>query len=201
MRRWNAKDCPAMPWKNGGGITTELAIAPEGATLDNFDWRFSSAVVSSSGPFSHFAGIDRSLALLQGQALDLQVDSVSSLELTPASAIFRFRGEQQVYATLAQATVVDLNVMTRRNRYSHQLLRLSGSTSHEIQRQATLVLLYCLRGEGCIEIDDALVRMQPGDLLMLERQDKLDRLQLQCGAQDIFYVVHLAEIGKEHGGN
>jgi len=43
-----------MPWKNGGGVTTEIAIAPEGATLDNFDWRVSTAQVDAAGPFSRF---------------------------------------------------------------------------------------------------------------------------------------------------
>lgn len=44
-----------MPWKNGGGITTEIAIAPPGATLDAFDWRISTARVEAAGPFSRFA--------------------------------------------------------------------------------------------------------------------------------------------------
>ncbi|SFQ22142.1 HutD protein [Ectopseudomonas toyotomiensis] len=32
-----------MPWKNGGGETLELAIAPAGAGLEDFAWRISSA--------------------------------------------------------------------------------------------------------------------------------------------------------------
>ena len=34
-----------LPWKNGQGVTLELAIAPPGAGLDDFDWRISSARV------------------------------------------------------------------------------------------------------------------------------------------------------------
>ena len=30
---------PSMPWKNGGGETTEIAVSPPGAGLDDFDWR------------------------------------------------------------------------------------------------------------------------------------------------------------------
>ena len=48
------------PWKNGGGSTTEIAVAPPGAGFDSFDWRISLATISHSGPFSTFAGIDRS---------------------------------------------------------------------------------------------------------------------------------------------
>jgi len=42
----------AMPWKNGGGETLELAIAPAGAGLEDFAWRISSARVGAAGPFS-----------------------------------------------------------------------------------------------------------------------------------------------------
>ncbi|MDP1908248.1 MAG: HutD family protein, partial [Hyphomicrobium sp.] len=43
MRILRAKDYRRMPWKNGGGETTEIAISPEGAALDSFDWRVSMA--------------------------------------------------------------------------------------------------------------------------------------------------------------
>ena len=39
-------DCPVMPWRNGQGSTTELAIEPPGAALDGFDWRISIARAS-----------------------------------------------------------------------------------------------------------------------------------------------------------
>eukprot|EP01042_Synura_sphagnicola_P007286 gene7286-9332_t len=45
MRIIRATDCLVMPWKNGGGTTTEMAVAPEGASLNDFDWRISMAHV------------------------------------------------------------------------------------------------------------------------------------------------------------
>src|ERR1700724_4705436 len=68
-----ASDCGTTPWKNGGGSTTEIAAAPFGATLDNFDWRVSMARVASDGPFSEFAGIDRTLAVVKGGGLELTI--------------------------------------------------------------------------------------------------------------------------------
>ncbi|PZQ36768.1 MAG: hypothetical protein DI559_11770, partial [Ectopseudomonas oleovorans] len=62
----------AMPWKNGGGSTVELAISPVGAGLEDFAWRISSAQVAMDGAFSCFPGIDRSLAVLAGNGLYLQ---------------------------------------------------------------------------------------------------------------------------------
>jgi len=56
-------DLVASPWKNGGGVTREVAAFPEGAALDAFVWRVSVADVAQAGPFSRFAGIDRTLAV------------------------------------------------------------------------------------------------------------------------------------------
>ncbi|WP_171524369.1 HutD family protein, partial [Acinetobacter baumannii] len=44
-----SRDYRRMPWKNGGGETTEIIVQPTGASLDDFDWRFSMARVGSSG--------------------------------------------------------------------------------------------------------------------------------------------------------
>ncbi|HOO88381.1 MAG TPA: HutD family protein, partial [Synergistales bacterium] len=69
-------DYRTMPWKNGGGITHEMFIYPEDATLqeEEFLWRLSSANVGESGPFSTFPGYDRVLFFLSGNALDLTVN-------------------------------------------------------------------------------------------------------------------------------
>ena len=45
-------DYVRMPWKNGGGQTTEIVVHPAGATLAEFDWRVSIADVDADGPFS-----------------------------------------------------------------------------------------------------------------------------------------------------
>ncbi|EGD04024.1 hypothetical protein B1M_13530, partial [Burkholderia sp. TJI49] len=52
-----AADLVASPWKNGGGVTREIAAFPPGAALDAFAWRVSVADVGAAGPFSRFDGI------------------------------------------------------------------------------------------------------------------------------------------------
>ena len=64
MKILRPADYRSMPWKNGAGTTIEIAVFPEQAGLDDFVWRVSRAQVVADGGFSHFAGIDRSLALL-----------------------------------------------------------------------------------------------------------------------------------------
>jgi uncharacterized protein len=69
-----AADRKAVPWKNGGGTTTEVAVYPAGAGFDDFGWRVSIADVRQGGPFSLFPGDNKTEATLTGGAvIDLNV--------------------------------------------------------------------------------------------------------------------------------
>jgi environmental stress-induced protein Ves len=150
MRLLSPADYLRMPWKNGGGSTTQLAIAPAGAGLDDFDWRISSARVETAGPFSAFPGIDRSLAVLNGGALLLRPQDGQLIRLEVDGAPFSFPGEQAIDAALPAGPVIDFNVMTRRASWRHslQLLHLSGTRRYA--RQADLMFIYC--AQGCLRL-------------------------------------------------
>ena len=103
----------AVSWKNGGGVTRTYAAHPEGAGLDDFDWRVSCADIARDGPFSSFAGVDRTIVALDGDGLELHFpDRVE--RLAPGGAPLDFPGEARVTARLTRGPVRDLNVMTRR---------------------------------------------------------------------------------------
>lgn len=112
-----------MPWKNGMGSTTEIAISPADATLDHFDWRISMAQVASDGPFSSFAAIDRTLLVLEGNGIDLSVAGDTPVRID-REAIHSFPGDQPTSARLVDGAIVDLNVMSRRNIFSHHVQRI-----------------------------------------------------------------------------
>ena len=65
-----------MPWRNGGGVTWEIARSPDGPKDDDFDWRISIAEVAAGGPFSAFPGIDRVLVRIGAEPLTLAIDGV-----------------------------------------------------------------------------------------------------------------------------
>ncbi|WP_344323995.1 HutD family protein, partial [Kitasatospora putterlickiae] len=52
VRFLRAAERPATAWRNGGGVTREVAGHPVGSGLDDFRWRVSLADVASAGPFS-----------------------------------------------------------------------------------------------------------------------------------------------------
>ena len=111
----------AAAWKNGGGVTREVAVHPAGSVLGSFEWRVSIAEIHRGGPFSVFAGIDRHLAVLDGQ-VSLAVEG-RTLSLSADSAPLTFGGELPVYAEPTAGPVIDLNLMVRRGRWRAELSR------------------------------------------------------------------------------
>lgn len=157
LRTLRAADRTPVPWKNGGGVTTEVAVYPPGAGFDDFDWRVSLARVDSDGPFSIFPEIDRVLVLLKG-TLRLDMDDRAPVELTPASPPLGFAGDVAASARVLAGPALDLNVMVHRGRAEAQVTRLPLAESTAVSLPSPLVLLLATGGAlalrlGKIELD------------------------------------------------
>ena len=125
MSSWNVvslQDVAATPWRNGGGVTRELAVWP---SADNWTWRMSVAEVGQSGPFSTFEGIDRWFAVLEGAGVRLDVAGQSH-SLTPSDAPLFFDGAAPVECHLLVGKTIDFNLMVRRSSASAHMQRVAG---------------------------------------------------------------------------
>ena len=142
MKVLRAGNYKRMPWKNGKGETVEIAVFPPGASVGDFDWRISMATVADDGPFSVFEGIDRTLSVLSGEGLELFVSGQQPILLRQDTAPHAFAADIATSARLLKDTVTDLNVMTRRGRFIHNVSRLSieGRTDIVARHAVTMVL-------------------------------------------------------------
>jgi environmental stress-induced protein Ves len=141
-------DLVASPWKNGGGVTREVAAYPLGAALDAFVWRVSVADVAQAGPFSRFAGIDRTLVLLSGAGMLLDEAGGATHALREPLAIARFEGETAIDARLVDGPTRDFNLMVRRGAATGDVVVLRDEA--QTQLDADVVLLFC--AEGALDV-------------------------------------------------
>lgn len=139
-----------MPWKNGGGETVEIAVFPPEADLSAFGWRVSMATVATDGPFSVFAGIDRTLSILEGQGMQLHIAGREPAVLTRASEPLTFPADAATSARLVSGTIVDLNVMTRRGQWAHRIERRVFEGDHPLDAEGGVTMLLSL---GNLRID------------------------------------------------
>jgi environmental stress-induced protein Ves len=139
----------AMAWKNGQGITREIDREPaEGAGAgDSFLWRLSIAEVAASGPFSLFAGYDRTITLIEGAGMVLDFDEAPARRLDRRFEPFGFSGDWHCRSTLLAGPVRDFNLMVDRARAHATTEVLRGTGSWQRSVAEGWLLLYCARGE------------------------------------------------------
>ncbi|MBX5155887.1 HutD family protein [Rhizobium sp. NZLR8] len=167
MRILRAGDYKRMPWKNGGGETVEIAVSPEDAGLAGFDWRVSMATVAADGPFSIFPGIDRTLAILDGNGMVLDIEGRTPALLTTAGDPLAFPADIPVAAMLEDGAITDLNVMTRRDGLAHTLIRIDIAGGKTVPLPSSTCLLLCHRGTLSFRRDGETGALAAGDALLI----------------------------------
>ena len=139
-----ADDLRPVAWKNGGGITREIAAQPQGSTFESFLWRISMADVAADGRFSTFSGIDRVLTVIDGGTMIL-VDTAEEIRhaVRPFEP-FQFSGETPMHARLPDGAIRDFNLMYRRGlAQGHTDVRRS---TQRLESNAASTILHCAGG-------------------------------------------------------
>ena len=104
-----AVDRTPQPWKNGLGVQYEITC--DGSLPDDWTWRLSTADITQDVPFSIFPGVNREFCVADGNGVVLTINGVEH-RCEPGS-ITKFRGDDQVYATLIDGPMKALNLMVR----------------------------------------------------------------------------------------
>ena len=152
MNRWQRVDLidvPPSPWRNGGGVTRELACWPPGSVP--WAWRMAVAEVAHDGPFSDFAGIERWFAVLAGGGVRLTIGGQAH-ELTRASAPLCFDGGVATDCRLLAGATQDFNLMLRGDQATARMVRLSGSLDVVLEAPTT-VAVYAIDSAARVTLD------------------------------------------------
>ena len=129
-----------IPWKNGKGQTTELAINENGC-INNFDWRLSIASVIEDGPFSDFSGYVRNLILLEGDGIELNHDNEQFDLLDKPLSISTFNGSSNTFGKLINDPIKDFNLMTKKEKFDVEVMTTTGLQEYKINK-ADLSFVY-----------------------------------------------------------
>ena len=149
-----------MPWKNGGGVTSEVLSEP--GPDGRFLWRLSIAEVAASGPFSDFAGYERHILLLEGDGFVLRLAGAPPLRLDRRLEPFTFDGGRPAECELLGGPVRDLNLIVAREAGAGGLrvIRIAAGGRIELPL-AGVVFVHVVEGA----VDSGGVRLGPGDTL------------------------------------
>ena len=165
-----SSDYQRMPWKNGGGTTTEIwkAASPAGEML----WRLSIADVASDGPFSEFPGIDRWIMVISGKGMELTIDGLGTKRLDRPFEHLFFPGDATTDCRLIDGPIRDFNFMIARSfgEGTLQVLQLTAGMAAPLGENTAAV--YVLAGSVEIESND-IRQLTTGDTWIAEQPGKV----------------------------
>ncbi|MDI2034802.1 HutD/Ves family protein [Paenarthrobacter nitroguajacolicus] len=196
-------DIRPEPWRNGGGVTRELASHPKAASAQDgaWDWRVSIADVSKAGDFSVFPGMERVITIIDGELLLLTVDgSEHPLEKYRP---FRFSGEAASSATLPTGDIRDLNVIAREGAFKGytSIVEISKKRAHPVFEGQLAVLL---EGKATVapgadeESDGDAPATSPGEPVDLARYDAVvgsDTRSPEISGRGFVAVISIDHVG------
>jgi environmental stress-induced protein Ves len=175
------------PWRNGGGVTRELASHPKAASAQDgaWDWRVSIADLTKAGDFSAFPGMERVVTVVDGELLLLTVDGAEHpLEKYRP---FRFSGDAAANGALPTGDIRNLNVITRAGSFKGftSIIELSKKRAHPVFEGQLAVLLQgqATVSAGAAEVDpDATAEDADGDAAAPAEPETLSRYDAVVGS-------------------
>ena len=158
-----------MPWKNGGGVTVDIAVAMlpgfAAGSWEGIVWRFSRTAIVTPGAFSDLSGYDRELALVSGQGLVLET-AASEIDVRQPFRPVRFAGETSIVSRLEAGPVEVVNLIGDRTRVSIDLSCLADGA--EIACPAGVHIVYAATGSCELSINGETCAVAAGHAMRID---------------------------------
>lgn len=192
-KKIHSKDLIIMPWKNGGGMTAEIARGGKRTKNSDWEWRVSIAVVETNGPFSIFRGIERTMSIIEGNGIDLVSPDGVSFTLS-LFKIVKFDGETVLKGRLRHGSVKNFNVMVDRNLFTACLEIINTKTQMVSSVESNfIVLIHQVKGGITkIEHDQTFTSLTAQETIVFE-SNKI--IEFQSPSNTVLAIVR---INKKH---
>ncbi|HWT14156.1 MAG TPA: HutD family protein [Patescibacteria group bacterium] len=105
------RELEPVPWKNGLGLTREIALVASATNATGFRFRLSRAVIDAQAPFSKYPGVRRWLVLARGGAIELRFDGQPVRQLDRVGDLCAFSGDDVVEGVPLDGASEDFNLM------------------------------------------------------------------------------------------
>ena len=159
MRIIRHEDLQEGRWRNGMGVSWDIASDPPGA--EDFGWRFAIARIEQDVPFSLYPEVDRVFTLIGGKGLDLDFEGRPSLAVHRLFVPHPYPCDVNTFCRLRDGPCRALNLFMRRGAWRASVDVLSSAA--EIAHDGP-VLFFALEGESIINGET----LRPGDAAVAE---------------------------------
>lgn len=175
-------DAKRTPWRNGGGVTDELAIwPPEADVASDFEWRISRARMETSGAFSSFPGFERVLVLVDGPGAVLSHGDEAPRARLRRLEPYSFSGDWPTRAEIT-APIADFNVIARADAWRASVEAVALGARRIVEELAPgHALVHALHGALVARVSDEEepFELDAGDSLWIRELDRPAQIELR----------------------
>lgn len=184
------RDLTAVPWRNGLGITREIALEPAAKLGAGFRFRLSRAVIDAQAAFSNYPGVRRWLLLARGGALELRFDGRPSHQLERVGEFCAFSGDDVVEGVPLDGSSEDFNLMLGDPALDAELLVRPMVGSMILHQPAGQWLMFhVLDGHAHVQGQNGVLSM--GDTVLAHPEAE-DRIAARIDGGGLALIVHIA---------
>lgn len=139
-----------QPWKNGGGVTID--IAGEGGENGWADvvWRYGRTAILTPAPFSDLTGFERLQIVIRGSGLVLETPD-GEIDLRVAFRPARYDGGTPIVSRLENGTVEVVNLIADRSRAAIDLR--VGTAGERFKALPGIHIVHAAGGAGALRCD------------------------------------------------
>ncbi|WP_332681027.1 HutD/Ves family protein [Bosea sp. (in: a-proteobacteria)] len=156
LTRLDPADYGRAPWKNGGGVTIDIAaLYRDGAVAGSWNglvWRLGRTAIVAPAPFSDLSGHDRQQVVVTGRGLVLDTPE-GEIDLREPFRPTGYDGGLSIVSRLEDGPVEVVNLIADRN-----LARVALAVLHEgsaLFLQPGTHIVYAAAGPIAFEVDGA----------------------------------------------
>ncbi|CAN7568945.1 HutD family protein [Bosea sp. LjRoot9] len=157
------------PWKNGGGVTIDIADAyREGAAPGSWEgmiWRFGRTGIVAPGPFSDLTGYERLQLVIAGSGLVLETPA-GEIDLRRPFQPVRYDGGTPIVSRLENGPVEVVNLIADRALCEIDLI--VATTGQNAVLSAGNHVIYAPENAFTGSCDGKPVRIEPGHAILIE---------------------------------
>jgi environmental stress-induced protein Ves len=189
--QWNRS-----PWKNGKGVTYEIARGQLGHSADSggvYHWRLSVAEITEAADFSEFDGYERFLGVIEGAGIVMTLQGEAAPRSIPCFGSIVFDGALAARARPMRGSTRDINLMVLRTRARFEAEITERPTKTlEPDPAAAMNLFACLRGTTQIRTPGQPEQtLQQHDSLLLAGADSKSKLTLAAAAEGVIFSARI----------
>ena len=138
-----------MPWRNGQGMTLEIAREPPDPAA--VQWRLSFATISQTGPYPLLREYQRCIALIDGDGMRLDFPGLPSQQLTAVGDIAHFSGDHAPAHLLLNGPSRVLSLMVREPGSISSVTTLRCESEQYLPSDpGSMQALFCLEGDAVL---------------------------------------------------